>query len=274
MKGIKDRVAVITGGASGIGAGLVHAFVAAGAKVAFADIQKEAGEAIANQIGSRCLFTPADLRRDADIDRIVESAIASFGGIDFLVNAAATYADQGFDSDRAMWQNGFDTNVFGHVMLARRAHEHLQLSLWPSITYFSSEAAHVGLTGRWIYPATKAAIEQVVRSQALDLAADRIRVNAVMPGWTEKPWHKTAPQEVRDRYADMSNRLHMIGRQGTLQEVADAVLFLCSEHAGFITGSCLRVDGGHSALGPQGKEKHLPTAARKDAGVAYQADVK
>jgi NAD(P)-dependent dehydrogenase (short-subunit alcohol dehydrogenase family) len=173
-----------------------------------------------------------------------------------------------------MWQNGFDTNLFGHVMLARRAHEHLQRSPWPSITYFSSESGHVGLTGRWIYPATKAAIEQVVRSQALDLAADRIRVNAVMPGWTEKPWHKTAPQEVKDRYADMSNRLLMIGRLGTLQEVADAVLFLCSEHAGFITGSCLRVDGGHSALGPQGKEKHLPTAARKDAGVAYQADVK
>jgi NAD(P)-dependent dehydrogenase (short-subunit alcohol dehydrogenase family) len=159
-------------------------------------------------------------------------------------------------------------------MLVRRAHEHLRRSSWPSITYFSSESGHVGLTGRWIYPATTAAIEQVVRSQALDLATDRIRVNAVMPGWTEKPWHKTAPQEIKDRYADMSNRLHMIGRLGTLQEVADAVLFLCSEHAGFITGSCLRVDGGHSALGPQGKEKHLPTDARKGAGVAYQADVK
>jgi len=95
MKGIKDRIAVITGGASGIGAGLVQAFAAAGAKVAFADIQKEAGEAIANQIGSQCLFIPADLRRDADIDRIVESATSLFGGIDFLINAAATYADKG-----------------------------------------------------------------------------------------------------------------------------------------------------------------------------------
>ena len=274
MKGIRDRVALITGGASGIGAGLVLAFEAAGAKVAFVDIQEEEGQKLQQQIGSQCLFVSGDLRRDADIDRIVDTTASTFGGIDFLINAAATYADKGADSDRAMWQNGFDTNLFGHVMLTRRAHDHLKRSAWPSITYFTSESAHVGLTGRWIYPATKAAIEQVTRSQALDLAPDKIRVNAVMPGWTEKPWHKTAPEETKERYATMSNRLHMIGRLGTLEEVADAVLFLCSEHAGFITGSCLRVDGGHSALGPQGKEKHLPTEARKDAGVTYQADVR
>ena len=161
----------------------------------------------------------ADLRRDADIDQLVTFTVGRFGGIDFLLNAAATYADQGIDSDRAAWRNGFDTNLFGHVMLVRRSLEALRRSSWPSVVYFSSESAHVGLTGRWIYPATKAAIEQVTRSQALDLAPDRIRVNAVMPGWTEKPWLKSAPQEVKDRYAILSDRLHMIGRQGTLEEV-------------------------------------------------------
>jgi NAD(P)-dependent dehydrogenase (short-subunit alcohol dehydrogenase family) len=273
MKGIRDRVAVVTGGASGIGAGLVRAFVAAGAKVALADIQDDAGSKLAAELGPQCAFVHADLRRDDDIDRLVTITAERFGGIDFLLNAAATYADQGIDSDRAGWQNGFDTNLIGHVMLVRRAVENLRRSAWPSVVYFSSESAHVGLTGRWIYPATKAAIEQAVRSQALDLAPERIRVNAVMPGWTEKPWLKTAPEEVRDRYAVLSDRLHMLGRQGTLDEVSDAVLFLCSEHAGFITGSCLRVDGGHSALGPQGKDKHLPTAARTAAGVAFQAGV-
>lgn len=272
MKGIENRVAIVTGGASGIGAGLVQVFRAAGAKVVFADIQDEAAVKIEKDTGGT--FVRADLRSDADIDRLVDTTVKTFGGVDFLINAAATYADKGAESDRAVWQNGFDTNLFGHIMLARRAHEHLKRSAWPSIVWFTSESAHVGLTGRWVYPATKAAIEQVTRSQALDLAPDNIRVNCVMPGWTEKPWHKTAPQEVKDRYATMSDRLHMIGRLGTMSEVGDAVLFLCSEHAGFITGSCLRVDGGHSALGPQGKEKHLPTQARKDAGVAFQADVR
>ena len=273
MKGIANRVAIITGGASGIGAGLVRAFTSAGAKVVFADIQDEPANEIAALAGNDATFVHADLRRDEDIDRLVSATLAKHGRVDFLLNAAATYADKGFESDRNLWQNGFDTNLIGHVMLVRRAHEYLCRSPWPSIVYFSSESAHVGLPGRWVYPATKAAIEQVTRSQALDFAADRIRVNAVMPGWTEKPWHKTAPQDVKDRYAQLSERLHMIGRLGTLEEVASAVLFLCSEHAGFITGSCLRVDGGHSALGPQGKEKHLPTEIRRTAGVAFQSDV-
>lgn len=274
MKGIENRVAIVTGGASGIGAGLVQAFAAAGAKVAFADIQEEAGARVAKDAGGLSLFIRTDLRNDSDIDRLVDSTVAAFGAIDFLINAAATYADKGFESDRAVWQNGFDANLFGHVVLVRSAYEHLKRSASPSIVWFTSESAHVGLTGRWVYPATKAAIEQVTRSQALDLASDRIRVNCVMPGWTEKPWHKTAPQDVKEHYARMSDRLHMIGRLGTMAEVADAVLFLCSEHAGFITGSCLRVDGGHSALGPQGKEKHLPTESRKNAGVSFQADVR
>jgi NAD(P)-dependent dehydrogenase (short-subunit alcohol dehydrogenase family) len=273
MKGIADRVAIVTGGASGIGAGLVCAFVTAGAKVAFADIQDAPALALARELGPRCLFVPADLRRDDEIDRLVATAGERFGGIDFVINAAATYADEGLESDRAAWHNGFDTNLIGHVMLVRAALPHLHRSPSPSVVWFSSESAHVGLTGRWIYPATKAAIEQVVRSQALDLAPDRIRVNAVMPGWTEKPWHKTAPPDVREHYARMSDRLHMLGRMGTLAEVADAVLFLCSEHASFITGSCLKVDGGHSALGPQGKDKHSPADARKAAGVAFQAGV-
>jgi NAD(P)-dependent dehydrogenase (short-subunit alcohol dehydrogenase family) len=271
MNGISGRVALITGGASGIGAGLVRAFVSAGARVAFGDIQDEPAGALAAELGPACAYFHADLRSDGDVNRLAESTAERFGGVDFLINTAATYADEGIESDRAAWHNGFDTNVIGHVMLVRRALPYLRASDWPSIVYFSSESAHVGLTGRWIYPATKAAIEQIVRSQALDLAADRIRVNAVMPGWTEKPWHRTAPAEVKQHYAHMSDRLHMIGRLGTLQEVADAVLFLCSEHAGFITGSCLRVDGGHSALGPQGKDKHSPTQARKAAGVTFQA---
>lgn len=268
MKGIQDRVAIVTGGASGLGAGLVHALVAADAKVVSADILEEQGAAIARQQGPRCQFLRTDLCSDADIERLVAFTVGRFGGIDFLINSACTYADEGMEADRAAWKNGFDVNLFGHIVLMQKALEHLRRSSWPSIVNFSSEAAHVGLSGRWVYPATKAAIEQVTRSQAMDLAADRIRVNAVMPGWTAKPWHETAPEDVKERYDYWGRRLHMLGRLGRMEEVTNAVLFLCSEHAGFITGSCLRVDGGHSQMGPQGRDVVLPTTLRKGTSAA------
>jgi NAD(P)-dependent dehydrogenase (short-subunit alcohol dehydrogenase family) len=266
MLGIKDRVAIITGTASGIGTGIARKFVATGARVVCVDIQSRGREMI-GEFGDRAHFVEADLRKDEDLAKIVEAAVATFGGIDFIINCAATYADDGAESGREMWLNGFNSNLIGHVLLVQQALPYLKISGWPSIINFTSESARVGLAGRWIYPATKAAIEQVTRSQALDLAQYGIRVNSVMPGWTRKPFHDTAPPEVAERYASLSSRLHMLGRMGTLDEVADAVLFLCSEHAGFITGSCLHVDGGHSALGPQGLEVHLPTKIRQAAGV-------
>jgi NAD(P)-dependent dehydrogenase (short-subunit alcohol dehydrogenase family) len=266
MKGIEGRVAIITGTASGIGAGLVKNFVADGARLVCTDIQGD-GEKLVSDFGDNVVFVRADLRVDADIARIVEAATSKFGQIDFLINCAATYVDKGATSTRAEWLNGFDCNLVGHVMLLQAALPHLKKSTNPSIINFSSESAHVGLAGRWIYPATKSAIEQVTRSEALDLAEFGIRVNSVMPGWTRKPFHDTAPDEVVERYRNLTSRLHMLKRMGTLDEVAQAVLFLCSEHASFITGSCMRVDGGHSALGPQGLEVHLPSEIRKAAGV-------
>ena len=268
MKGISGRIAVVTGGAGGIGAGLVKAFADAGAKVVSADVLEEQGTALANSLGANCAFQRTDLRNDADIDRLVDFAAAKFGGIDFIVNSACTYADKGGESDRAMWQTGFDINLFGGIMLMQKALPLLRKSSWASIVNFSSEAAHVGLPSRWVYPATKAAIEQVTRSQAMDLAEYGIRVNAVMPGWTAKPWQATAPKETQEQYAYWGKRLHMLGRVGRMEEVTDAVLFLCSEHAGFMTGSCLRVDGGHSAMGPQGRDVVLPTTLRKGTAAA------
>jgi NAD(P)-dependent dehydrogenase (short-subunit alcohol dehydrogenase family) len=265
MDGISGRTAIITGSASGIGAGLARNFIAKGSKVVAVDIQ-ESGQQLIAQHQDQSVFVHADLRNDSDIARIVDTAVERFGGIDFVINAAATYLDKGPGSSRAEWINGFECNLIGHVMLVQQALPYLKKSKSPSVINFSSESAHVGLAGRWIYPATKAAVEQITRSQALDLAEHGIRVNSVMPGWTRKPFHDTAPPEVAERYQNLSSRLHILRRMGTLDEVAQAVLFLCSEHASFITGSCLHVDGGHSALGPQGLEVHLPTEIRKAAG--------
>jgi NAD(P)-dependent dehydrogenase (short-subunit alcohol dehydrogenase family) len=262
MEGLSGRIAIITGGASGLGAGLVQAFVEAGVKVVSADISVEQGQQIADQAGADCAFRKTDLREDSDLDSLVADTADRFGGIDFLINAACTYDEQGLDSPRAKWLNGFDVNLFGHVGLLQRALPHLKASSSPSVVFFASSSGNIAQSGRWVYPATKAALEQVTRSAALDLAEFGIRVNSVLPGWAEKPWQQSAPDEVKEHYRKWGGRLHMLGRQGTMREICDAVLFLCSEHAGFVTGSCLRVDGGQGAMGPQGRERILPAAVR------------
>ena len=259
MKGVEGKVAIITGSASGIGVGLVSAFIAAGVKVVAADIQEKEGRAAAAALGDACIFQPTDLRQDAQIDRLVAAAADRFGGIDFLVNCACTYVDEGGGSPRAMWLDGLDVNLVGHVMLLRAALPYLRQSPCASVVNFTSESAHVGLPGRWVYPTSKAAIEQVTRAEAIDLAVDGIRVNAVMPGWTWSAKVDQAPPELQHRVREWTSRFHMLGRAGRPEEVADVVLFLCSAHARFITGSVMKVDGGHSALGPQGREVVLPS---------------
>lgn len=267
MEGIEGRVAIVTGGASGIGAGIVRAFATAGAKVVIADILDDAGAAMAAELGPGCRFVSADLRKDADISRLVDTTSQAFGGVDFVVCVACTYADRGVESNRADWMNGFDVNLFGHVRLVQLARPWLARSPSPSVVNFSSGSARFALSGRWVYPATKAAIEQVTRSQAMDLAEDGIRVNAVQPAWTAKAALASGPAEARERYESLAAPLHMLDRAGSAAEVADAVLFLCSTHAGFVTGSCLRVDGGHSAMGPQGRVPVLPTTLRAAGGL-------
>jgi NAD(P)-dependent dehydrogenase (short-subunit alcohol dehydrogenase family) len=263
MQGVQGKVAIVTGGASGIGVGVARTFVRAGVKVVLADILDEPGERLAAELGTNCRYVHADLRSDKDLASLVSFTVAQFGGIDFLINSACTYADEGERATREEWLNAYNVNVFGHVVLLQLARPYLARSANASVVNFTTEAAHAGLAGRWVYPSSKAAIEQLTKSQALDLAADRIRVNSVLPGWIRKPIHDTAPDAVKQEYAKWADKLHMLGRLGTLDEVADMVLFLCSSHASFTTGSCMCVDGGHSALGPQGREKVLPTALRK-----------
>ncbi|WP_439589154.1 SDR family oxidoreductase [Hydrogenophaga sp.] len=266
MEGIDGKVAIVTGGSSGCGVGIARRFVRAGAKVVLADILDEPGQALAADLGHACRYVHADLRSDSELQALVDFTVRTYGGIDFLINSACTYADRGEEATREEWLDAYNINVFGHVVLLQMSRPHLVKSANASVVNFTTEAAHAGLAGRWVYPSSKASIEQLTKSQALDLAPEGIRVNSVLPGWVRKPMHDTAPPEVQKAYANWGDRLHMLGRLGTLDEVADTVLFLCSSHATFTTGSCMYVDGGHSAMGPQGREKVLPTALRKAGG--------
>jgi NAD(P)-dependent dehydrogenase (short-subunit alcohol dehydrogenase family) len=258
VEGTAGKVAIITGGATGLGAGLVRAFQSSGVLVAFADIKEAQGRELETELGSNVMFVRADIRSDADLDRLLHRTHERFGAVDFLVNVACSYAEDGLMSSRSAWQAVFDVNLFGHAVLIQKAVPYLARSGAGSIVNISSASAHIAQMGRWVYPASKAAIEQMTRSAALELAERGIRVNALLPGMIARQPDAYATPEAKTKSTQMGQRANMLGRLQEPGEVAQAALFLCSSHARYITGSCLVADAGYTALGPLGKELHIP----------------
>jgi NAD(P)-dependent dehydrogenase (short-subunit alcohol dehydrogenase family) len=258
MDGLKDKVAIITGGATLIGAEVVRAFHGTGTKVAIADINAKDGKAIAKTLGSNVLFAQTDLADDKQVANCVEKTVKAFGGIDFLVNLACVYIDNALASTREEWLASYNVNVVGGVMMLKAVRPHMVKRGGGAVVNFGSISAKVAQTGRWLYPVTKAAILQLTRNEAMDLATDKIRVNSVSPGWTWCRLMDELTHGDKVKTNKVGGAFHLLGRVGEPREVADAVLFLCSSHASFITGTDLAVDGGYSAMGPEMAEPAIP----------------
>jgi NAD(P)-dependent dehydrogenase (short-subunit alcohol dehydrogenase family) len=258
MEGLQDKVVIVTGAATMIGAAVAGAFHARGARVTLADIDVQGGQAQAGKLGEGACFIETNVRDDASIAHCVEQTAQRYGGIDFLVNLACSYVDDGLNSARADWHLTLDVNVVGAVMMSKACRPHMIRRGGGAIVNFSSISAKVAQTGRWLYPVSKAAIAQLTRNMAQDLAADGIRVNSVSPGWTWSRIMNELTGGDRAKTDKVAAPFHMLGRAGDPEEVAQGVVFLCSRQASFITGADLPIDGGYSALGPEQSAPAIP----------------
>lgn len=247
---LAGKTAILCGGATLIGAAVAVAFVSQGAHVVIADIDAGSGAALAEQLGRHALFVETDITSDAAIDACIAAALERFGRIDFLVNVATSYLDNGLATTRGDWLKALDIGLVGGAMFAQKLAPQL-IANRGAIVNFSSVSAHRAQAGRFVYPAIKAAVAQLTRSQALEFAPHGVRVNAVAPGWTWSNVMVALSGDDRAKVDRVGGRFHMPGRIGDAEELAGAVLFLCSRAAAFMAGAEVPVDGGYLALGPE-----------------------
>ncbi len=267
MKGLGGKVAIVTGGAASIGREITKAFVAAGTKVVVAARSRSNGEEIERQLAPDVVYQLTDITSDSDLKTLVARAIDAFGRLDFLVNNACTYVDDGAASTRRQWLESYDVNVVSGALLAGFAREHLARN-GGAIVNVGSISGKSPQTGRWLYPITKAAILHKTRTEALDYARDGIRVNTLSAGWVWSDPMSALSGDDRAKADAVGASYHMLGRIAHGREIADGVLFLCSDHASFITGADLAVDGGYSAMGPEQADAAIARLTGGKASVA------
>ena len=249
MGDLDGRVALVTGGAQGIGRASALLLAEAGAAVVIADVDDAAGEAAADEIsgsGGRAVFVHTDVRRLADLETATQAALA-LGSIDVLVNNAARgYRGVVDEIDEAAWNEALDNNLTSVWRGIRCAAPHMRRQGRGSIVNLTSVLAFTGFHAYAAYAAAKGGINALTQQAALDLASAGIRVNAIAPGTIMTPLNQKIFDDAEDPHAiiDRWNAAHPLGRFGQPEEVAEAVLFLASERSSFITGTILRVDGG------------------------------
>jgi NAD(P)-dependent dehydrogenase (short-subunit alcohol dehydrogenase family) len=254
---LKDKVAIITGSGAGIGQAAAILFAEEGAKVIVGDLDQLGGEATQAQIkaaGGDAIFVQSDISKEEDARRLTDEALRAFGRVDVLVNNAATFVLKGLEATIEDWHRSLSVNVVGTSLVSRYASEAMKRNDdgagSGAIVNLGSMSSFIAQPHFVCYSATKAAIIQMTRNMAMDLAPFNIRVNAACPGTiitqaTEN--HRNQVGISLDEFKAMEGPKHLLNRVGHPREVAYPILFLASDEASFITGTYLMVDGGYTA---------------------------
>lgn len=249
MKGLKDKVAIVSGAANGLGEAICRRLVEEGCRVAGIDLAEPRAELV-EEFGERVKFYRADISDDARLAEVTAQIRREVGPASMLVNNAALFVFKGPDASVEDMDRSCQVNVRGTSRLTHYVLPAMREAGGGSIVNLSSVSGFIGQPEFATYNATKFAIRGLTKCWAIDLAADHIRVNSVCPGYIETAAFANYCEKFHLDYETENRRvgtLHILGRQGRPSEVAAAVAFLASEESSFITGTDLPVDGGYLA---------------------------
>lgn len=255
MGRLEGKVAIVTGGAAGIGKATCELFVREGAAVVVADVSEQKGNNLVRNLtrqGGRAIFVRTDISQESSVREMVAATVAAFGSIHVLVNNAAIFVLKGIEATTDEWRRVLDVNVIGTALAVKHVAPEMRKT-GGSIVNLGSISSFMAQPSFITYNATKAAITTMTRCMALDLALDKIRVNAVCPGvvWT-KIVECLANESGMDRTAADADPAWggacMLKRIAEPIEIASAILFLASDESSYVTGSHLMVDGGYTAI--------------------------
>jgi len=244
---MNNPVILITGALTGIGRAAAVAFARKGAAVVVTGRRDEAGKALAEELralGAEAEFINADVRNEGDVRALVDETVARFGRLDVAVNNAGTEGQVGPITDQTAdtYAATFDTNVLGVLLSMKHQVRIMQQQGSGNIINISSTYGHEGAAGASVYVGSKHAVEGITKSVALEVAKSGIRVNAVAPGPTDTGMLTRFTGTPENKAALVAKV--PLARLGLTEELADAIVFIASDEASFITGHVLNVDGG------------------------------